>query len=109
MAGEFRNPLSEQMRTMRDLGKMVVYRPHRRMVIQLLFQRAPGWSAIRFPRVVVSARLGCPAAVAWLRRKRRVENGTFLTRMHWARKPRAVSREVRVSREARLIDAVWNN
>jgi len=62
-----------------------------------------------FPRVLLQARLGCPAAVAWLRRKRRVENGTFLTRMHWARKPRAVSREVRVSREARLIDAVWNN
>ena len=48
-----------------------VYRPHRRAVVQSLFQRAPGWSAIRFPRVVLQARLGCPDARAWVRHKRR--------------------------------------
>jgi len=67
-----------------------VYRPHRRMVTQSCWHLS--WMANRdhFPRVLLQARLGCPAARAWVKRKRRIENGTFLTRMHWARKARTL-------------------
>jgi hypothetical protein len=66
-----------------------IYRPHRRAVIQSMdWAKQRAWNR-GIPGVYFQARLGCPDAVAWVRRKKRLESGTYLTRMHWARRPRA--------------------
>jgi hypothetical protein len=63
------------------------------MVVQSVWNSPRMAGRSFYPRVLMQARLGCPDAVAWLRRKRRLENGTYLTRMHWSRKPRALNFE----------------
>jgi len=65
-----------------------VYRPHRRAVMQAQAHTMDIRNTWRAPLVYLKARLGCPEARAWLRRKRRLESGTFLTRWSWSWLPR---------------------
>lgn len=67
-----------------------VYRPHRRAVVQALWGNTTSESRLHMPRVFLKARLGCPDARAWVRRRRRVVNGTFLGQWGRSRRPRAI-------------------
>jgi hypothetical protein len=67
-----------------------VYRPHRRAVMQALWGNTTSASRLHMPRVFLQARLGCPDARAWVRRRKRLANGTCLGRWSWSRRPRGV-------------------
>jgi len=77
--------------TTMDVPVEVVYRPHRRAVTQSIHRRRGMGYWDWAPTVVVKARLGHPSAVAQLRYRRRVRNGTRLGRWSWARKARAAN------------------
>jgi hypothetical protein len=65
-----------------------VYRPHRRAVVQSMkLRRVPGMGD-GYRVVAREARLGCPDARAWVRRRRRVANGTRMGRWSWSWSPR---------------------
>lgn len=51
-----------------------VYRPHRHAVVWSLLHQFEARGFPRLPRVVLQARLGCPDAVAYIRRQVRARN-----------------------------------
>lgn len=60
--------------TVMEVPTMVVYRPHRRAVVQSCWNSPKMDGKHFFPRVVLQARLGCPAARVWVKRRRRLHN-----------------------------------
>lgn len=65
-----------------------VYRPHRRAVVESMkLRRVPGMGD-GYRVVAREARLGCPDARAWVRRRKRLANGTLLGRWSWSWLPR---------------------